>query len=106
MTTEGIRSRINDYILKNFVFEENGHLTDDQSLLKSGVIDSTGILELIAFAEDEFGVKFADNELVADNFDTINRVTACVTQKLNPLHSLRDEARPVPLERDDHLPQS
>ena len=96
MTTEGIRSRIKEYILKNFVFEENGHLGDDQSLMKSGVIDSTGILELISFAEEEFGIKFADNELVGDNFDTINLVTSCVSRKLNPSLSLEEKARPFP----------
>ena len=82
MMTDDVRSRIKEYILKNFVFEENGQVGDDQPLLKSGIVDSTGILELIAFAHQEFKVDFDDSELVADNFDTINRVTACVTRKL------------------------
>jgi acyl carrier protein len=82
MTTENVRDRIKAYIMKNFLLEENAQLGDDQSLVKTGVVDSTGILELIAFAEDEFRVHFEDNELVADNFDSVNRVTACVTRKL------------------------
>lgn len=82
--TETIRTKIKDFILRNFVFEENGRVENDQSLLKSGIVDSTGILELIAFAEAEFNVRFDDNELVADNFDTIERVTACVSRKLGP----------------------
>jgi len=84
MTSEHIRGKIREFILKNFVFEGNEHLSDDQSLLKSGVVDSTGVLELIAFVEDQFHVHFEDNELVADNFDTINRVEACVAGKLAP----------------------
>jgi len=90
MTSEHIRGKIREFILKNFVFEGNEHLSDDQSLLKSGVVDSTGVLELIAFVEDQFHVHFEDNELVADNFDTINRVAACVTRKLTP-HAPHEE---------------
>ncbi|RPH35449.1 acyl carrier protein [bacterium] len=93
MSSETIHDRIKDYIQKNFVFEENGNVGDDQSLLKSGVVDSTGILELIAFAEEEFNVRFDDKELVADNFDTINRVTACITRKLIQPSASRELAR-------------
>jgi acyl carrier protein len=91
MTADAVRTKITDYITRNFVFDENSHLGDDQSLLKSGVVDSTGILELIAFAEEEFHVHFGDTELIADNFDTINRVTACVTRKLASATSLERE---------------
>jgi acyl carrier protein len=90
MTTENVRSRIKEYIMQNFVFEENVHVEDDQSLLKTGVVDSTGILELIAFAQKEFKIDFDDNELVADNFDTIDRVTACVSRKLQAHSSLTE----------------
>jgi acyl carrier protein len=93
MTTESVRSRIKDYIVENFVFEENGQLSDDQSLLKSGVVDSTGILELIAFAEDEFQVGFDDRELIADNFDTVNRMTACILRKLGETASSPEKER-------------
>jgi acyl carrier protein len=82
MTTESVRIKIKEKILKDFVFEENGDVGDDQSLLRSGVVDSTGILELIAFTQQEFKLDFDDSELVADNFDTINRMTACVIRKL------------------------
>jgi len=82
MTIDEVRAKVKEYILRNFVFEEDGDLANDQSLLKSGVIDSTGILELIAFAEGEFQVHFEDSELVADNFDSIDRVTACLARKL------------------------
>ncbi len=75
--------RIREYILRNFIFDQRGELKDDQSLLRSGVVDSTGILELIAFTEEEFDVHFEDTELVADNFDSVNRVTACVIKKIN-----------------------
>jgi acyl carrier protein len=83
MTQDEIRTRVHQFIRKNFLFDDKTALGDDQSLLGSGVIDSTGILELISFLEDTCGVKFEDNELVADNFDTINRTAAFIVGKLN-----------------------
>jgi acyl carrier protein len=87
MTTEDIRGNVKGYILKNFLFTQKDSVDNDQSLLRTGVIDSTGILELIAFVEEAFGVHFDDTELVADNFDTINRVAATVSRKKNPAAS-------------------
>jgi len=69
MTQEEIRTKVHQFIRKNF-------------LLGSGVVDSTGILELISFLEDTCRIKFEDNELVADNFDTVNRISSFVAQKL------------------------
>ncbi len=82
MLSDNIHERIRRYILQNLVFDENMDIGYDQSLLRSGIVDSTGIFDIIAFVEDEFDVRFDDAELIADNFDTINRVTACVTRKL------------------------
>jgi len=82
MTKDDLRTAVHEFIRKNFLFDAGSPLTDDQSLLGSGVVDSTGILELITYLEETCHVKFADNELVADNFDTIDRIAAFVTQKL------------------------
>lgn len=82
MTQDDIRSSVHQFIRKNFLFDDKATLGDDQSLLGSGVVDSTGILELISFLEDSCKVKFNDSELVADNFDTINRIASFVAQKL------------------------
>jgi acyl carrier protein len=83
MTQEEVRTRVHQFIRKNFLFDEKTPLTDDQSLLGSGVVDSTGILELISFLEETCRVKFEDNELVADNFDTIARIAGFITAKLS-----------------------
>jgi acyl carrier protein len=48
--------------------------TDDDSFLENGIIDSTGILELIGFIEEEFGIEVRDEDLVPDNFDSISRL--------------------------------
>jgi acyl carrier protein len=81
MTQEEIRTKIHQFIKKNFLFDEKAVLDDDQSLLGSGVVDSTGILELISFLEETCRVKFDDSELVADNFDTVKKIAAFVAGK-------------------------
>jgi acyl carrier protein len=82
MTHEELRATVLDFIRKNFIFDEKTQLGDKQSLLATGIVDSTGILELIAFLEVTFKVKFADNELVADNFDSLSKIIAFMTKKL------------------------
>jgi acyl carrier protein len=83
MTQEEVRIRVHQFIRKNFLFDEKTPLGDDQSLLGSGVVDSTGILELISFLEETCRVKFEDSELVADNFDTIARISGFIMAKLS-----------------------
>ena len=85
MTAQGLRAEIHDFIRKNFLFDEAKRIDDDQSLLGSGVVDSTGILELISHLEGAYRLKFADSELVADNFDSVNRIIAFMSPKLQSL---------------------
>lgn len=70
------------FLQSNFMFDEKKQIPDDQSLLESGIVDSTGILELIGFLEDKYVVKFQDEELVADNFDTLGKLTIFMLAKL------------------------
>jgi len=81
MQQEQIRNEVHEFIQKNFIYNDKKKLGDDESLLASGVVDSTGVLELIAFLETKFGVKFADNELVADNFDSVNKIISFLLRK-------------------------
>lgn len=57
-------------------------MTDDSSFLESGVIDSTGVLELIGFIEQRYKVTIADDELVPANLDSVSRVTNFIQRKL------------------------
>lgn len=82
MTRDQIGDATRQYIRKNFLYSDSQPLADDQSLLGTGVVDSTGILELITFLEEEFSLHFKDEELVADNFDSVNRISAFVERKL------------------------
>ena len=81
MLAEEIRTIVHEYIRKEFVFDESQKLDDDQSLLGTGTLDSTGILELIGFLQDEFQVDFLDSELVADNFDSVNRIAEFLSKR-------------------------
>ena len=76
-----MRDKIRGFIEKNFYIPEGQKLPDDSSLLDNGVIDSTGVLELIGFLQDEFGVEVADDEMVPANLDSIAKIEAYVSRK-------------------------
>jgi acyl carrier protein len=82
MTQDQIKEDIRQFIRKNFVFDARRVLEDKESLLGSGVIDSTGILELISYLEEHFAVKFEDTELTGENFDSVEKITSFVSGKL------------------------
>jgi len=78
------RSDLRKFIIDNFLFGQESAaspLGDEESLLESGVIDSTGILELVAFVEEHFGLTIADDELLPENLDSIAQLVAFVARK-------------------------
>lgn len=81
MTEESIMAEVLGFIRSHVLFDSNAVLDKDQSLLGSGVVDSTGILELISFLQSTYSISFKDDELVADNFDTLRRIGAIVMAK-------------------------
>ncbi len=82
MIQDNVTDTVRQFIHKNFIFDEKQVLKNDESLLGSGVVDSTGILELIAFLEDTYQLKFKDQDLVADNFDSVTKIAAFVSARL------------------------
>lgn len=79
---EGVRERIVEFILNDLLLGDETRLPDGEaSLLETGVMDSTGILELIEFLEVEFGVAVQDDETVPANLDGIDRIAAYVLRK-------------------------
>lgn len=74
---------IRQFIVEVFAFgDESALVSDDTSLLESRVLDSTDVLELIVFVEGRFGIKVEDDEVVPENFDSVNKVRDFVTRKL------------------------
>jgi acyl carrier protein len=78
-----IQQTIHDYIVDNILFGDGEKLTEEVSFQESGILDSTGFLELITFAETRFGIRIADAEVVPDNFDTLRKMAAFVERKRN-----------------------
>ena len=79
-----VREKIRRNILENYLFTDDpAALNDADSFLEKGIIDSTGILELIYFMEDEFGIKVQDEEMVPENLDSVDNLIAFVARKLN-----------------------
>ncbi len=72
---------VRQFIISNFYVANPADLKDDTSLLDSGMVDSTGVLEVIAFLESEFGISVADNEIVPDNLDALERIVAFIERK-------------------------
>jgi acyl carrier protein len=81
--TDTIGHEIREFVVTNFLFGQEGTgLTEDQSLLESGVIDSTGVLELVAFLEQQYGITVGDRELLPENLDSIQNIAKFVVRKL------------------------
>ncbi len=79
-----ILGRVRSFIEENFLFREDlSDLADADSLLENGVMDSTGILELVAFLESEFPIQMSDAEIVPENLDSIASIAAYVERKLD-----------------------
>jgi acyl carrier protein len=75
-------SEVKKFIAKNFLFSDDADaVREDQSLMSSGTLDSTGILELIMFVEERFGLKVADEEMLPENFDSVNAIASFIERK-------------------------
>ncbi|GAM10592.1 phosphopantetheine attachment site [Geobacter sp. OR-1] len=76
-------SRVREFIVSNFLFgEDGGNLGEDDSFLETGVIDSTGILEVVAWIEEAFGFRVSDADLLPENFDSISRLGNYISRSL------------------------
>ncbi len=80
-TMNDTASPLREFIRENFLFGQDTALSDDDSFLGLGIIDSTGVLELVAFLEKRFHVRVADDELVPENLDSINNLVRFVEAK-------------------------
>ena len=79
------RAVVRNFVVENFLFGEDDHLKEDTSFLESGIVDSTGILELVAFLEETFNIKLEDDELIPENLDSICNVAGYLERKVGAL---------------------
>jgi acyl carrier protein len=77
-----IEMELRAFLRENFIFVDEDKIQDDSSFLQLGVIDSTGMLELMAFLEGQYKIVLDDSELVPENLDSINAVAQLVRRKL------------------------
>ncbi len=77
-----LEEKIRNYILENFLFTDDESAIDvDASFLEEGILDSTGILEVIMFLEEEFDVKVLDEEMIPENLDSVANLVKFVSKK-------------------------
>jgi acyl carrier protein len=82
LTTEEIKEIFKSFVINSFIKEENIDLDDDFSFIEQGIVDSVGVLELVAFIETTFHFRVEDEELVPENLDSINKLLNYVQSKL------------------------
>jgi len=78
-----LENTIRKFIEENFILEEENRLGEEDSLLEKGIIDSTGVLELVAFIEETYEFKIEDEELIPENLDSIKNISQFIQNKLN-----------------------
>jgi len=80
-TQQDARQQLRSFVTSNFYVPDPASLEDGVSLLEHGIIDSTGVLEVIAFIEETFGIAVDDSEMLPENLDSIDRIVAFVMRK-------------------------
>ncbi|MDH5648672.1 MAG: acyl carrier protein [Gammaproteobacteria bacterium] len=77
-----IEHKLRGYILENFLFtDDESALSSSDSFLEKGIIDSTGIMEVIYFIQEEFGIEVDDNEMIPENLDSVNNIVKFLEKK-------------------------
>lgn len=79
------KTKIKNFIIENFLFGNDDGLNDDTSFLEEGIIDSTGVLELVNYLEEEFSVSINDEELIPENLDSITNIDSFLAKKMHNL---------------------
>jgi acyl carrier protein len=76
-----IERSVRDYIVENFLLGDDAGLDSSQSLLRTGIVDSTGIMELVMFLEERYQIEVIDAEMLPENLDTIDNIVRFVQRK-------------------------
>lgn len=76
-----IKEQVRNFVTSNFYVADPAALEDGASLLDGGIVDSTGVLEVISFIEDTFGITVEDSEMLPDNLDSIERIANFIARK-------------------------
>lgn len=73
---------VRKFVVNNFLLGKEDGFSNDASFLEQGIIDSTGILELVSYLEEIYGIEITEEELNPDNLDSINKIAAYLSKKV------------------------
>jgi acyl carrier protein len=92
------KDELRQFVTDNFMFGKPCEgFADDDSFLERGIIDSTAVMELVAFLEERYRIKLQDRDLIPDNFDSINKLAHFVASRLQPNYTAEADAGGVVL---------
>jgi len=78
-----IKNKVRAFIVENFLYGDDGNLKDDTSFLEGGVLDSTGVLELVSFLEATFSIHVEGDDLVPENLDSLNNLQSYLEKRIS-----------------------
>lgn len=84
---EDIEQQIRSFVIDNLLFGQEGTFSNEDSFLENGMIDSMGILSLVEYVTETFGISIGDTELVTENWDSVNRIARLVQTKVSSVQS-------------------
>lgn len=86
MDIASIAQEVRRFIEADYLLGRDDHLPDSASFLDEGILDSTGVLQLIAFLEQTYSISVSNEEVIPDNLDSIDNIVAYLSRKLNLTH--------------------
>ena len=84
-TASTVAQQVREFIVENFLYGQERAFKDSDSFLGEGIVDSTGVLQLVAFLEETYGITVEDEDLTPENMDSINSVVTYLSRKMNPV---------------------
>lgn len=84
MSDAETKTQVREFIFSKFPLARKKELKDNDSLLTSGIVDSMGVLEIVTFLETDMSLELTDEEVLADNFNSIDTIAALIDSKASP----------------------
>ena len=69
------------YVVENFLFGDDSRIDPETDFLENGILDSTGVLELVGFLEEKYGIRVEDDELVPENMNSLEKISLYISKK-------------------------
>jgi acyl carrier protein len=96
-------NELREFMAANFLYSDVFSLDDSASFMDSGILDSVGVLQIILFLEEHYGIKLADEEVIPENLDSIRNLANFVERKLQEQPSQKPSCQPAGASLEDSL---